>query len=165
MPKTKGISQRQLSVVDMEGGNFHTNKYGGICQVKCCNNPLGATSLPLMCWTVQINTICLFVEGAGNQCKYRVHFADLFSLHSCCLWDRGWWYAQNNERGGKQPQVKAWREKALGEKERREVREIFTEKLWQLLLDRLRFSFSSVSSSQLLTLPCFDLRWELCSQG
>lgn len=71
MPKLKRISQREVSVADMEGGNFHINKYGDICQVKCCNNPLGATSLPQMCWTVQINTICLFIEGAGNQCKYR----------------------------------------------------------------------------------------------
>lgn len=52
MLKIKRISQREVSVADMEGGNFHINKYGGICQVKCCNNPLGATSLPLMCWTV-----------------------------------------------------------------------------------------------------------------
>ena len=33
-------------------GRFRINKYGGICQIKCFNNPLGVTSLPLMCWTV-----------------------------------------------------------------------------------------------------------------
>lgn len=79
-----------------------------------------------------------------------VHFAALFSLHSGYLWDRGWWYAQNNGRGGRQPQeqVKAWREKALGEEERRQgniYREIFS---LQLLSDRLKFSLSSVSSSR-----------------
>lgn len=42
MPKIKIISQKEVSVTDMEGRNFHINKYGGICQVKCSSNPLGA---------------------------------------------------------------------------------------------------------------------------
>lgn len=138
MPKYKRTSQREVSVADMKGGSFHINKYDGICQVKCCNNPLGATCLPLMCWTVWINTICLFIAWAGNQCKYRerqwVHFTALFSLHSHYPRAKSWWCVQSNGRGGKEPQeqAEAWSQPNWGEEERRKGSERVVEKLWEL---------------------------------
>lgn len=36
--------------------------------------------------------------------RERVHFAALFSLHSCRPWAKGSWYLQNNGGGGEEPQ-------------------------------------------------------------